>query len=185
MVHDLHAGSLYYLPSAFNRPHLFLQPLGVLAFWTQMLFYTMIGTHHFVFAPLPWWLQTVAIVFSAGMFIPVVAGHHELPDDHARQLVGHRAQLRAALLPGGGGLLLRGQHAGSFRRSASRTTSGISPISTWHTPHMTMYGIITFALWACMYAILPRLNRPGALPVVGGRPFLAGLHRTVRVHDLP
>src|SRR3546814_7273180 len=39
-----------------------------------MLFYTMIGTHHFVFSPLPWWLQTVAIVFSGGMFIPVVAG---------------------------------------------------------------------------------------------------------------
>src|SRR5690554_1193658 len=38
-----------------------------------MLFYTMIGTHHFIFSPLPWWLQTVAIVFSAGMVIPVVA----------------------------------------------------------------------------------------------------------------
>src|SRR5699024_5793336 len=47
--------------------------LGVLAFWTQMLFYTLIGTHHFVFSPLPWWLQTVAIVFSGGMFIPVLA----------------------------------------------------------------------------------------------------------------
>src|SRR5690606_5431441 len=63
----------YYLPSSLNKP-IYSYSLGVLAFWTQMLFYTMIGTHHFVFSPLPWWLQTVAIVFSAGMFIPVVAG---------------------------------------------------------------------------------------------------------------
>ena len=46
-----------------NKP-IYSYSLGVLAFWTQMLFYTMIGTHHFIFSPLPWWLQTVAIVFS-------------------------------------------------------------------------------------------------------------------------
>jgi cytochrome c oxidase cbb3-type subunit 1 len=63
----------YYLPASLNKP-IYSYSLGVLAFWTQMLFYTLIGTHHFVFSPLPWWLQTVAIVFSAGMFIPVVAG---------------------------------------------------------------------------------------------------------------
>jgi cytochrome c oxidase cbb3-type subunit 1 len=39
-----------------------------------MLFYTLIGAHHFVFSPVPWWLQTVVIIFSVGMFIPVVAG---------------------------------------------------------------------------------------------------------------
>src|SRR5699024_12387685 len=48
--------------------------LGVLAFWTQILFYTLIGSHHFIFSAIPWWLQTVAIVGSVGMVIPVVAG---------------------------------------------------------------------------------------------------------------
>lgn len=42
--------------------------------WTQVNFYTMIGTHHFVFSPTPWILQTVAIVFRVGMLVPVVAG---------------------------------------------------------------------------------------------------------------
>src|SRR5260370_6500214 len=32
--------------------------LGVLAFWSNLVFYPLIGAHHFVFAPLPWWLQT-------------------------------------------------------------------------------------------------------------------------------
>ncbi|MEO8734728.1 MAG: cbb3-type cytochrome c oxidase subunit I, partial [Flavobacteriales bacterium] len=37
----------YYLPSSLNKP-IYSYSLGVLAFWTQMLFYTMIGTHHFI-----------------------------------------------------------------------------------------------------------------------------------------
>src|SRR3546814_189620 len=48
--------------------------LVVLAFLTPLLFDTMIGKHPFGFSPLPWWLQTVSIGFSGGMFIPVVAG---------------------------------------------------------------------------------------------------------------
>jgi cytochrome c oxidase cbb3-type subunit 1 len=63
----------YFLPKLLNKP-IYSYSLGVLAFWTQMVFYTMIGAHHFIFAPTPWLLQTVAIVFSAGMLVPVVAG---------------------------------------------------------------------------------------------------------------
>ena len=67
-------GLLYYfLPQQLNKP-IFSYSLGVLAFWTQILFYTLIGTHHFVFSSLPWWLQTVAIVGSVGMLIPVTSG---------------------------------------------------------------------------------------------------------------
>ena len=66
-------GLLYYfIPQQINKP-IYAYSLGILAFWTQILFYTIIGTHHFVFSAIPWWLQTVAIVGSAGMIIPVVA----------------------------------------------------------------------------------------------------------------
>jgi cytochrome c oxidase cbb3-type subunit 1 len=63
----------YFLPQQLNTP-IFSYSLGILAFWTQILFYTVIGTHHFVFSSIPWSLQTVAIVGSMGMVIPVVAG---------------------------------------------------------------------------------------------------------------
>lgn len=63
----------YFLPQQLNRP-IYSYSLGILAFWAQILFYTTIGTHHFVFSAIPWWLQTVAIVGSVGMVIPVVAG---------------------------------------------------------------------------------------------------------------
>ena len=45
----------------------------MLAFWANLVFYPLIGAHHFVFAPLPWWLQTTAIATGIGMMIPVVA----------------------------------------------------------------------------------------------------------------
>jgi cytochrome c oxidase cbb3-type subunit 1 len=63
----------YYLPQQLNKP-IYSYGLGILAFWSQILFYTIIGMHHFVFSPIPWSLQTVAIVGSMGMIIPVVAG---------------------------------------------------------------------------------------------------------------
>src|SRR5690606_5029945 len=36
--------------------------------------------------------------------------------------------------------------------------------------HMTMYGIITFILWACIYAILPKITGKGP------KTFLVGVH---------
>jgi len=63
----------YFLPQQLNKP-IYSYSLGVIAFWSQIFFYTVIGTHHFVFSSIPWWLQTVAIVGSVGMLIPVIAG---------------------------------------------------------------------------------------------------------------
>src|SRR5260370_40173650 len=67
-------GVIYYtLPKLLNRP-IYSYALGVFAFWTNLLFYPIIGAHHFEFSPLPWWLQTIAIVFSVAMLVPVWGG---------------------------------------------------------------------------------------------------------------
>lgn len=147
----------YYLPASLNKP-IYSYSLGVLAFWTQMLFYTMIGTHHFVFSPLPWWLQTVAIVFSAGMFIPVVAG----TTNFLMTMKGSFHQIsKSYVLPFflvGVVFYFVGSTQGSFQ--AFRFTNYIWHFTDFNVAHshMTMYGIITFILWACIYAILPRLT---------------------------
>src|SRR6202044_2794705 len=67
-------GTLYYVvPKLLSRP-IYSYALGVLAFWTNLVFYPIIGSHHFLFSPLPWWLQTTAIVFSVAMLVPVWGG---------------------------------------------------------------------------------------------------------------
>ncbi len=147
----------YYLPSALNKP-IYSYSLGVLAFWTQMLFYTMIGTHHFVFSPLPWWLQTTAIVFSAGMFIPVIAG----TTNFLMTMRGSWSHIsKSYVLPFflvGVVFYFVGSAQGSFQ--AFRFTNYIWHFTDFNVAHshMTMYGIVTMILWACMYAIVPRIT---------------------------
>jgi cytochrome c oxidase cbb3-type subunit 1 len=147
----------YFLPQQLNKP-IYSYSLGVLAFWTQILFYTVIGTHHFVFSSIPWWLQTVAIVGSVGMLIPVAAG----TTNFFMTFKGMWYKVASSYtLP----FYLVGfvfYFTGSLQGTAEdfRFTNLI-----WHFTdftvahsHLTMYGIITFLLWANIYAILPRLT---------------------------
>ncbi len=147
----------YYLPASLNKP-IYSYSLGVLAFWTQMLFYTMIGTHHFVFSPLPWWLQTIAIVFSMGMFIPVIAG----ATNFLMTMRGSWSSIsKSYVLPFflvGTVFYFVGSGQGSFQ--AFRFTNFLWHFTDFNVAHshMTMYGIIAFFVWASMYAIVPKLT---------------------------
>ena len=147
----------YYLPASLNKP-IYSYSLGILAFWTQMLFYTMIGTHHFVFSPIPWWLQTVAIVFSAGMVIPVIAG----TTNFLMTMRGSWKQIsKSYVLPFflvGVVFYFVGSTQGSLQ--AFRFTNYVWHFTDFNVAHshMTMYGIICFVLWACIYAILPKIT---------------------------
>lgn len=148
----------YYLPSALNKP-IYSYSLGVLAFWTQMLFYTLIGTHHFVFSPLPWWLQTVAIVFSGGMFIPVLAStiNFFMTMRGSRKAISDSYVLPFMLI----GIIFYflGSAQGSFQ--AFRFTNYVWHFTDFNVAHshLTMYGIICFLVWGSIYAIVPKLTR--------------------------
>jgi len=159
----------YFLPSALNKP-IYSYALGILAFWTQMLFYTLIGTHHFVFSPIPWWLQTIAIVFSVGMFIPVFAG----TTNFLMTMKGNFSQIgRSYVLPFmlvGVVFYFIGSVQGSFQ--AFRFTNFVWHFTDFNVAHshMTMYGIVSFFLWGCIYALIPKL--------IGRQPsqLLVGMH---------
>lgn len=147
----------YFLPQQLNKP-IYSYSLGILAFWVQILFYTLIGTHHFIFSSIPWWLQTVAIVGSAGMMIPVVAG----TTNFLMTFKGSWHKLSGSYtLP----FYLIGiifYFTGSLQGSAEsfRFTNLV-----WHFTdftvahsHLTMYGIICFMLWGFIYTVVPRLT---------------------------
>jgi cytochrome c oxidase cbb3-type subunit 1 len=147
----------YFLPQQLNKP-IYSYSLGILAFWTQIIFYTLIGSHHFVFSSIPWWLQTVAIVGSAGMIIPVAAGttNFIMTFKGAWYKVKDSYTLPFFIV----GIIF--YFTGSMQGTAEafRSTNLI-----WHFTdftvahsHLTMYGIITFFLWAGIYAVIPRLT---------------------------
>lgn len=147
----------YFLPQQLNKP-IYSYSLGILAFWTQIIFYTLIGTHHFIFSAIPWWLQTVAIVGSVGMIIPVVAG----TTNFLMTMKGTWNKLSDSYtLP----FYLIGTifyFTGSLQGTAEafRFTNLV-----WHFTdftvahsHLTMYGIISFMLWGFIYTVVPRLT---------------------------
>ena len=157
----------YYLPTALNKP-IYSYGLGILAFWTQMLFYTMIGTHHFIFSPLPWSLQTVAIVFSMGMFIPVIAGTTNFLLTIRGSWGSVSVSYVIPFLLVGIIFYFVGSSQGSFQ--AFRFTNYVWHFTDFNVAHshMTMYGIISFFLWGCIYFIAPQLtNRQPSQVMVG------------------
>lgn len=164
----------YFLPQQLNKP-IYSYSLGILAFWAQILFYTLIGTHHFIFSAIPWWLQTVAIIGSAGMVIPVVAG----TTNFLMTFKGSWNKLSGSYtLP----FYLIGivfYFTGSLQGTAEafRFTNLI-----WHFTdftvahsHLTMYGIICFMLWGFIYTIVPRLTGKEPPQIIVGAHFWLAL----------
>lgn len=147
----------YFLPKLLNKP-IYSYSLGVLAFWTQMVFYTMIGAHHFIYSPTPWLLQTVAIVFSVGMLVPVVAGtgNFLLTMSGSNRAIGVSYSLPFILV----GVVCY------FLGSSQGTLEAFRSLNqVWHFTdftvghsHLTMYGFVNFLVWGGIYALLPRLT---------------------------
>ncbi len=147
----------YFLPQQLNTP-IYSYSLGILAFWTQILFYTLIGTHHFIFSAIPWWLQTVAIIGSMGMLIPVFAGttNFLMTFRGNFQKIGSSYTLPFYLV----GIIF--YFTGSFQGTAEAFRSAnlywhFTDFTVAHS-HLTMYGIIAFMLWAAIYTLVPRLT---------------------------
>jgi len=148
-------GIFYYaLPKLLSRP-IYSYALGVFAFWTNLVFYPIIGAHHFLFSPLPWFLQTIAIVFSVAMLVPVWGGS-------ANFLLTMRGRMRGMahsyplsfIFVGVIGYLV-GSTQGTFEAFRSlQEVWHFTNFTVGHS-HLTMYGFVTFAIWGGIYALLP------------------------------
>jgi cbb3-type cytochrome c oxidase subunit I len=64
---------IYYIVPRETRTPLYSHVLSLIAFWGIAFFYTGVGGHHLLWAPIPYWLKTIAVADSLGMILPVVA----------------------------------------------------------------------------------------------------------------
>ena len=62
----------FFLPLAAKSP-LYSHRLSLLGFWTLAFFYPFVGTHHYLFSPIPYHSQTISIVTSMMLIVPVWA----------------------------------------------------------------------------------------------------------------
>jgi cbb3-type cytochrome c oxidase subunit I len=67
----LAVGLSYYVIPVISRAPLFSHALSLVGFWSILMFYPHIGTHHLLQTPAPTWLKIVAVTGSVGMLIPV------------------------------------------------------------------------------------------------------------------
>jgi cytochrome c oxidase cbb3-type subunit 1 len=65
-------GIAYYALPIATRSPLYSHTLSLLGFWSLIIVYTHIGTHHLLQVPVPTWLKTISIVDSIAMVIPVM-----------------------------------------------------------------------------------------------------------------
>ena len=166
--------SYYAIPRLLGRP-IHSYALGVLGFWTNLLFYPPIGAHHFIFSPVPWWLQTTAILFSLGMMVPVWAGTGNL-------LLTFRgsgsAVARSYALPFFVvGLVSYGLASTQGTVEAFRTANlylHFTNFTVGHS-HAAMYGFIAFVIWGAVYGLVPRLTGREPSPVAVGVHFWLAL----------
>lgn len=148
-------GVFYYaLPKLLNRP-IYSYALGIFAFWTNLIFYPIIGSHHFLFSPLPWWLQTTAIVFSVAMLVPVLGGSANF----LLTMRGRFGQMResyplAFIFVGVIGYLV-GSSQGTVEAFRSMQAVWHFTNYTVGHSHLTMYGFVNFAIWGGIYTLLP------------------------------
>jgi cytochrome c oxidase cbb3-type subunit 1 len=154
----LAVGLTYYtLPKLVNKP-IYSYALGVLGFWTHLVFYTLIGTHHYIFSPLPAWLQTTAIIFSTAMMVPVWAS----TGNFLLTMRGEGQAIRVSYsLP----FILAG--AVMYGLASVQGTLEAFPMANeqWHFTsytighsHLAMVGFVSFLTWGSVYALLPRVT---------------------------
>lgn len=129
------------------------QRLSLVAFWTQIVCYTVIGTHHFVFSAIPWWLQMTALVGSIGMIIPVLAGTINLAVAFRTRQHWHPSAVLFLLSLV---FYVTGSLQGTLEAfEYANLVWHFTDYTVAHS-HLTMYGIITVGLFGTIVLYAPR-----------------------------
>ncbi len=66
-------GIIYYMMPRITNTPLYSHNLSLISFWGIIFFYTGVGHHHLLQAPIPEWLKTFATINSIMLLIPVFA----------------------------------------------------------------------------------------------------------------
>lgn len=152
------ATAYYFLPKIANTP-IYSHRLSMIGFWSIAFFYAWIGTHHMIHGPISQWLQTLSIVFSIWLFIPVWTVVHNLmatlQQDWNKYL--QSAPLRFLMM----GVLFYLITCIQGPLQALRNVNEITSKTDWiigHS-HISLYGTFTFFAIAGLYYAVPSMEK--------------------------
>jgi len=146
----------YFLPLSVHNP-LYAHKLSLVGFWSLALFYPFVGIHHYLYSPIADWAETLAIVTSMLLIIPVWTVLVNFFGTVKGRWDGFGKNLPAKFLITGSLMYLLGCFQGSVEalRSIQQPTH-FSDFVISHS-HLTVFG--TFVIWAMggLIYVWPRL----------------------------
>jgi cytochrome c oxidase cbb3-type subunit 1 len=152
----------YFLPASVKNP-IYSHRLSLIGFWSLAFFYPFVGIHHYLYSPIADWAETIAIVSSMMLIIPVWT----VLQNFFGTMIGRWPELSrnlpAKFLIVGSLMYLVGCFQGSLEalRSLQQPTHFTDFVIS-HS-HLTVFG--TFVVWAIagtMY-VWPRLASDASL----------------------
>jgi cytochrome c oxidase cbb3-type subunit 1 len=146
----------YFLPAAVRAP-IYSHKLSLIGFWSLAFFYPFVGIHHYLFSPIADWAETIAIVSSMMLIIPVWTVLQNFFGTMIGHWQGFGRNLPAKFLIMGSIMYLIGCFQGSTEalRSIQEPTH-FTDFVVSHS-HLTVFG--TFVVWAIggVVYVWPRL----------------------------
>jgi len=146
----------YFLPASVRSP-IYSHKLSMIGFWSLAFFYPFVGIHHYLYSPIADWAETIAIVSSMMLIIPVWTVIQNFFGTLAGRWRELGQNLPAKFLVVGSLMYLIGCFQGSISalRSVQQPTH-FTDFVIAHS-HLTIFG--TFIMWAVGGAVYvwPRL----------------------------
>lgn len=148
----------YFIPKTSNNP-LHSHKLSMIGFWSLAFVYVWTGAHHMIHGPISQWLQTIAIVFSVMLLIPVWAVVYNFFATMRGQWDQLRNNVPLKYLMSGVVFYLLTCFQGPMH--SLRSVNAIVSKTDWipgHA-HMAVLGAFSFFAIAGCYYVVPRLFR--------------------------
>ena len=146
----------FIVPREIKKP-IYGYALALIAFWGIAFFYTAVGTHHILGAPVPEWLKTISVICSIGLLIPVSAFvvNMFMTMRGSWRVAYTSIPLRFALT--GTAFYLAVSVQGSFQ--ALRGFNQFIHFTNWPVAHahLALLGFVAFSLWGMVYYMMPRI----------------------------
>ena len=135
----------FFLPASIRAP-IYSHRLSLIGFWSLAFFYPFVGIHHYLFSPIADWAETIAIVSSMMLIIPVWTVLQNFFGTMLGHWQGFGRNLPAKFLIMGSIMYLIGCFQGSTEalRSIQEPTHFTDFVMS-HS-HLTVFG--TFVVWA-------------------------------------
>lgn len=135
----------YFLPASVQTP-IYSHKLSLIGFWSLALFYPFVGIHHYLYSPIADWAETLAIITSMLLIVPVWTVLQNFFGTMVGQWHKFGRNLPAKFLIMGSLMYLIGCFQGSTEalRSLQQPTHFTDFVIS-HS-HLTIFG--TFVVWA-------------------------------------